>query len=83
MTHAEPENLHILQAMIERLGDHWDHDQPLNPDNYEGMEHLVIFTYAMAGYNWKEFGDLLKEAKKELELMIELTAPPSVTGEQK
>ena len=61
-----------LKAMIDRLGDHWSHDFPLRPQSYEGMEHLVIHTYAMAGHDWAEFKELLIEARKELDLMITL-----------
>lgn len=71
MTSQEQHDLPRLKAMIDALGDHWNGDFPLDPNKYEGLEHLVIFTYAMST-DWENFGVLLKEAKKELELMIQL-----------
>jgi len=71
MTPQQQNDLPRLKAMIDRLGDHWNHDFPLRPESYEGMEHLVIHTYAMSN-DWTGFKELLIEAKKELELMIQL-----------
>jgi len=59
------QNLHRLKSLIDRLGNHWNVDEPTNPDRYEGPEHLVIFTYCMSG-DWKEFYDLLRAYRDEI-----------------
>lgn len=59
-------NLALLKSHIDSLGNHWDHDFPTDPSKYEGVEHLVVFTYCMAG-DWDTFYSLLKESIKEIE----------------
>ena len=61
-----PQNLTRLKSLIDRLGNHWNVDEPTNPDKYEGVEHLIVFTYCMSG-DWKEFYELLREAQKEID----------------
>lgn len=64
-------NLTRLKSHIDRLGPHWNVDEPTRPERYEGVEHLVIFTYCMAG-DWNDFYALLREARKEMDTLIEM-----------
>ena len=70
-----------LKSLIDRLGDNWSPDST-DPSAYEGTEHLVVFAYNMAG-DWTEFYELLREAQKEVNTLIEmelLTTTPDRLG---
>ena len=60
------DNLTHLKSLIERLGDHWNVDEPTNPDKYERTEHLIVFLYNTAP-DWPSFYGLLREAQKEID----------------
>lgn len=62
------DNLAQLKGIIDDLDDHWHHDQPTNPDKYEGLEHLIVFVYNMTG-SWPEFWRYMGGIMEDIETL--------------